>query len=277
VADKSAELQQIIELARAFARESEQLALRFDDELRFVWRDWARQIEDLLIQAGADRLQLRAGDILGLRNPLRRALEQAGYNAAAIASVEQASRAYIQRQSIRTTVEALQRLVSTKLLTQGDEAAMQVWRALATSVLTIQRGSPNAIIRDLAKVLDRTEAVAARLFDTELTIFGRQVEALKTEDLGPSQPFMYSGPVDTKTRDWCMEHVGKIYTREAIDGLSNGQLPNVFLTGGGWNCRHVWMAVESQALKDLAGTGQRAEGFDADVARVEALKKERAA
>jgi hypothetical protein len=35
--------------------------------------------------------------------------------------------------------------------------------------------------------------------------------------------------------------MGKGYTREEIDRMDNGQLPNVFRTGGGWNRRHQWI------------------------------------
>ena len=52
-----------------------------------------------------------------------------------------------------------------------------------------------------------------------------------------------------------------ISTRAAIEALDNGQLPNPFITGGGYNCRHSWLAVESQELRDLANTGRKAPEF----------------
>jgi uncharacterized protein with gpF-like domain len=95
------------------------------------------------------------------------------------------------------------------------------------------------------------------LYDTTVSIFGRQVEAMKStgeaEDV-----FAYVGPIDERLRPFCREHVGKVYSRADIDALDNGQLPNTFLTGGGYNCRHVWQAISKfSELRDLVGTDQR--------------------
>jgi hypothetical protein len=83
------------------------------------------------------------------------------------------------------------------------------------------------------------------------------VEALKAGD-DPETRYAYLGPVDTKVRPFCRQHVGKVYTRAEIDALDNGQLNNVFLTGGGYNCRHVWNEVSKYSeLYDYAGTERR--------------------
>jgi hypothetical protein len=63
-----------------------------------------------------------------------------------------------------------------------------------------------------------------------------------------------------------------VLTRGAIDSLSNGQLPNVFITGGGYNCRHSFLAVSDPALVALADTGQRADGYDGRVTMARTLK-----
>jgi hypothetical protein len=284
--DQSDELRRLIAQALAFERQSKQLALMFDDELARIWREWSRLVEALMRERIADGvrgsrgLQLRAGQVLGLKTSIREALERAGFDTSAIGAVQAATSRWmtvagdtLPVQSIETTVRTLQQLAARDLLSQGDQAAVQLWRAMAQSVLSPRPVSE--IIRDLALTLDRTQAQAATLFDTQMTIFGRQVEAAKTEDLGPEQPFLYSGPVDAKTRDWCLERVGKVFTREEIDAMDNEQLPNVMLTGGGFHCRHAWLAVESRALRGLTGTGERAEGFQEDVNRVRKQKAAR--
>ena len=64
------------------------------------------------------------------------------------------------------------------------------------------------------------------------------------------QHYKYSGPDDKLTRPFC-EHLlklGKAYTREEIGKMDNGQLPNVMITRGGWNCRHQWILdIEAMA------------------------------
>jgi len=55
--------------------------------------------------------------------------------------------------------------------------------------------------------------------------------------------YRYYGPYDLLIRPFC-EHlmrVDKSYTRDQIDAMNNGQIPNVFISCGGWRCRHAWL------------------------------------
>jgi hypothetical protein len=80
--------------------------------------------------------------------------------------------------------------------------------------------------------------------------------------------FVYVGPFDKKNREFCEERVGKVFSRTEIDAMDNGQLPDVFITGGGYNCRHTWKRVSilDDELRALAGTGKR-------VPEIEALRR----
>jgi hypothetical protein len=54
------------------------------------------------------------------------------------------------------------------------------------------------------------------------------------------------GPDDRKTRPWCETKIdqtkaGKTWKREEINAMDNGQIGNVMVTCGGYNCRHVWL------------------------------------
>lgn len=62
--------------------------------------------------------------------------------------------------------------------------------------------------------------------------------------------FKYAGPPsgDPKIRPFCqglMSQVegGRSWTRPEIDNMDNGQLPNVFVTCGGYNCRHQFVVL----------------------------------
>lgn len=82
--------------------------------------------------------------------------------------------------------------------------------------------------------------------------FSRTVQGMTAEQNGLKQ-FIFVGPGDGKTRDWCIDHLGNVYTRDEIDQMDNGQLPNAWVNGGGWNCRHVWAGVSdavARAIKD---------------------------
>lgn len=66
--------------------------------------------------------------------------------------------------------------------------------------------------------------------------------------------YTYYGPPasDIVIRPFCkrlmtMAAAGKTWTRAQIDSMDNGQLPDCFRTGGGFNCRHQWViALEAE-------------------------------
>jgi hypothetical protein len=141
------------------------------------------------------------------------------------------------------------------LLDEGDAVAKALWQATVRGIFGSR--DVNSILTDLGQVLDRREPVIRTLYDTSISIYGRQVEALLSDE-SEDPVYAYMGPADEKTRDFCLEHVGKVYTREQIDELDNGQLNDVFLTGGGYNCRHQWMEVSRfSELREIVGTDER--------------------
>jgi hypothetical protein len=94
------------------------------------------------------------------------------------------------------------------------------------------------------------------------------------------ETFLYSGPIDGRSRPFCLERVGRVFSRKAIDAMDNGQLPNAYLTCGGHQCRHTWLPIpHGDRYEGLADTGQLVEpGYAEDVARApEARARLRAA
>jgi hypothetical protein len=55
--------------------------------------------------------------------------------------------------------------------------------------------------------------------------------------------YRYEGPFDVLTRPFCKKllKTRRTYTRPQIDKMDNGQIPNVFISCGGWRCRHQWV------------------------------------
>jgi hypothetical protein len=271
------ELRQLIAQAEHFAATGERVSAKFAEELARVWRQAEREIVDV-IASGQDAGTLSAANVLSLKTQVREIVTSAGYDITATEGVSAAAVAFGRGAELVTSVEkqlaALREIATLDLLAQGDAAATALWRALVQHVLTDRPLA--AILGDLRRVMDKSESHVRSLFDTLTSIYGRQVEARATEHLGPDQPFLYLGPVDFSTREWCLDRVGKVYTRAEIDTMNNGQLPNPFLTAGGYNCRHSWMAVESHDLRELVGTGQRVDTVAANVERLRKLKQEQA-
>jgi hypothetical protein len=264
-------IRQLVLAASRTARTADTLGSRFAIALGEVLRDTERRLRPVIEAAaeGNPTAIVRAAQANRTRNQIRETLRLAGYDdlAAAFTSeldtmTERVLRAReIARLSAELTprlegrIEALKALYELDLLDEGDVVARRLWQATVRGVFGARPVSD--ILHDLGDVIDRTEPQIRTLYDTSVSIFGRQVEALQAGD-EPDTPFAYMGPIDGVTRPFCRKHVGKVYTRAQIAELDNGQLNDVFLTGGGYNCRHVWQEVSKFSESfDLIGTGER--------------------
>lgn len=258
-------------LAKVSDRAGAKFAALLADVLRSSERELLPILQDAL--KGNREATIRAVRGLVLRADIRAALQRAGFDdlmeTGSIAAVETMARALGQRKDVPgllsfvrpdpRRIAALAQIGSANLLGLGDTMAINLQRAVAQWTLTAQ--DQNAILMDLQAMLGKDFNQVQTLFDTQTSIYGRQMEAMSAETLGPDQTFMFTGPADGRTRTWCLERVGKVYSRQEIDAMSNNQLPNVFITGGGYNCRHVWMPAVAPELVALAGTGKRALGL----------------
>jgi len=103
----------------------------------------------------------------------------------------------------------------------------------------ITGGLSGAITEDAGKLKRNVETEIR----TGEMAFNRTVSNTQALKLGFTE-FQYVGPADGKMRDFCAEHIGRVYTFEQINGLDNGQGLDVFEFGGGYNCRHVWSPVK---------------------------------
>jgi len=99
----------------------------------------------------------------------------------------------------------------------------------------------------LAAKFDDSIGRVRTIADTGMSTFyrtatDRAFQRIQAEQEAPLR-YRYSGPVDKLERPFCrhLTDTDRAYTREQIDRMDNGQLPNVFITGGGWNCRHQWI------------------------------------
>ena len=241
--------------AARIADAAEDAATAFARELASIWRQTERRLIGWLQEAtstGRPTAVLRATQGIQAREAMRRVLRDAGYDTLVLeatdAPLTRLSEAVLVREAsvlgaaFPSRIEALKALQTLDLLEEGDHIARQLWKALVRGLLGGE--SAREIMADLLPLLDLTEAQVATLYDTSVSIFGRQVEALQAGQ-DPATPFLYAGPDDPLTREFCIKRVGHVYTRQEIDDMDNGQLNNVFLTGGGYNCRHVWLEVVS--------------------------------
>jgi hypothetical protein len=205
---------------------------------------------------------------LRLRSDLIAALEQAGYSRLALNAVDEPldrlASSVVKGAPARVAlgaydvdaIAAMKELRLAQLLQVGEDVGVQLWRVTLDGVL----GSRPLLdlVDDIADALDISERQARTVYDTLASTFSRQVAQIGTTG-EPDEAFLYVGPDDSKTRDFCAERVDKVYSRKAIEDMDNGQLPNPMLTGGGYNCRHQFRRVSrlDVELLDLMDTDTR--------------------
>ena len=109
---------------------------------------------------------------------------------------------------------------------------------------------------DVYALLDGTTDVLASQLETEvntmLSSFSRTVTGNRAKEL-ELQHFAYVGPDDKVTRDWCKETLdgaaAAIYTRDEIGLNADGM--DAFIYGGGYNCRHRWVAMSEELALEM--------------------------
>ena len=155
-------------------------------------------------------------------------------------------------------------------------------RAGRVLALTVVKSSFRMSAACLKVLCETAEGEAERLrAETETAASVLSRIAITSSATGRDhETFLYSGPIDGRLRPFCLERVGRVFSRKAIDAMDNGRLPNVYLTCGGHRCRHTWLPIpHGDKYEELADTGQFVEpGYAEDVARVpEARSRLRAA
>lgn len=246
-------------------------AAAFGHALADVWRRLDRALPALVEKAsgGSVSALVKAARAGRLRQEVKDALERAGWSdlvdGGTGASLDPVLLPVEQLRLVAdigaftaedaTRIEALKALAAVDVLNEGEAVAAALWKATVQGVFSAR--PVEKILADLGTVLDKTAPQIRTLYDTSISVFAREAELVGTKPTA-DQAFVYTGPADLKVRPFCRQHLGKVYTRDRIDAMDNHQLPNVFLTCGGYNCRHAWTAVSHLSeLAPLANTGRR--------------------
>jgi hypothetical protein len=123
------------------------------------------------------------------------------------------------------------------------------------ALMSIGGASVKDVASTIAETVGRTPGVARSEAATAVSSFYRSMADLSfkkiEEDDNWTMKYRYVGPPasDPIIRPFC-EHLmaqsarGRSWTRPQIDAMDNHQLDNVFVTGGGYNCRHQWIVAD---------------------------------
>lgn len=109
------------------------------------------------------------------------------------------------------------------------------------------------VIDAVAQALDTTFSKAAHAVDTAIMGAGRMALVLQAKRAADAQDeialFLYDGPIDNKTRDFCREHAGIVYSLRALKALDNGTGFPVVPFLGGPRCRHRLSPIDAADAK----------------------------
>lgn len=267
------------DLQRAAEREArlvDELTDTFASELAQVLkllsariRRWAAQLDTSEGRISRTRVNLTLA--LQVRQVIVQTLREAGYHGLVAAATDTALdrlASTILRSGTEGAmlagwagldVDVLVALKDTRfaqLLAQGEHIQATLWRVVLDGIVGARPVVD--LVDDVEDALEISHAQARNVYDTAVSTFSREVEQMHATNEA-DEAFFYVGPVDRKMRPFCKERAGQVYTREQIDQMDNGQLPNPLITGGGYNCRHMFKRVSplDQELLELVGTGQR--------------------
>lgn len=83
------------------------------------------------------------------------------------------------------------------------------------------------------------------LVTTGLNDYSRSVSKVMIDQLPDNQEYRYVGAIDDRTRELCLRmwESGNL-TKKQIESRFGAE---VFISGGGYNCRHQWIPVEAES------------------------------
>ncbi len=193
-----------------------------------------------LLDALADRFN---GQFTYLTDVLRETLGEKLAERAAAMKLTQEERVYLAMQQ-GDAVQGIQDLVAS--------AANQAKKNVLFGIGGL---SAEDLANTIADTFDKTSGQVKTDAATAMSTFFRTAADMSYRKIEADENFevryKYAGPPasDPVIRPFC-EHLmdevqdGRTWTRAEIDAMDNEQLANVFVTGGGYNCRHSFLVAE---------------------------------
>jgi len=139
--------------------------------------------------------------------------------------------------------QALLAITKVNQSTFFDKMAIDIATALKGNITNGILGglSQQQIIKNIEVEL-RPDQIET-LVTTALNNYSASINSLMADQLPANVAYVYTGPVDKKTRPICLQFMssGQL-TREQIEDIK----PSGFIERGGYNCRHQWRLFTKQ-------------------------------
>lgn len=148
-------------------------------------------------------------------------------------------------------LKKLQQIDLAAMYSQGEALDNAIKKALVNGIAS--GSNYDDVIGNITTSLlgaGETTGMLARYADTYLrtSLFGlsRMVDKEIYEKAGGYSKYLYVGPIDNRTREFCVEHVGNTYTEAEIEKFpdENDSGLDPWFSPGGWNCRHRLIPVD---------------------------------
>lgn len=120
----------------------------------------------------------------------------------------------------------------------------------------------SSAITSLEQALKSSTGRQLTVARTQLSSYGRSVTASAAQKY-KLDLYLYTGPIDGITRDFCRPLVNKVVDARQMRRLDNGQGLAVLTSGGGYNCRHSWSPI-TESFLEAAGLDKADAGDIAD-------------
>lgn len=219
-----------------------------DDIRRSILATQLRDVRDLLDDAGlASARASFFGRFDDIDDLAAETLESAGVDEADRILDEPATRLGIdaaEGRQLRAWEDAIERPMSRRILD-----------GLQTS---LTGESLDSVIARIQEAEGRSVGSATTEARTMIAEYDRSVQEEATQGAerdGFELVRVYLGPEDKITRPFCRELVGKAFDRSEIAALNNSQTSVAPLfSGGGFNCRHSFVAMSAGAVRDSGVT-----------------------
>jgi len=106
----------------------------------------------------------------------------------------------------------------------------------------------NTVMSNLQVKMARAQGRQLTEIKTKISQYGRGLTAMASA-VAELDHYLYTGPRDGITRDFCKALVNKVVDEQQMSKLNNGQGLAVKTSGGGYNCRHSWSPVTESFIE----------------------------
>lgn len=130
--------------------------------------------------------------------------------------------------------------LETGFLDLSNKNRLELRREIRTAIG--QDLSLKNLVENLELKTDKLSAYAKTIGQSSMSQVSQDYNNVSASNAGLTHA-LYAGTTTARTRPFCLERVGKVYSIDQIKDMSNGQLEPVITHRGGYNCTHRWVWV----------------------------------